>query len=116
MTAYTKEEMRILRKTMLKEMEEVAKRYGVIVNFGNIRFGSYDFRVKMEARQEGVAAAAAATPTTGQRDLVVGSWIAHPARKGLMKVVSIEGKHCRIQTTRGTIYRIKVEEAARYAI
>ena len=119
MTAYTKEEMRILRKTMLKEMADVAKRYGVNVEFGNIRFGSYEFRVKMEARQENAptfAAAPVARPVTGQRDLVVGSMIAHPARKGLMKVVAIEGKHCRIQTNRGTIYRIKTSEAAQYTI
>lgn len=117
MTAYTKEDLRILRKTMFKEMEAVANRYGVKVDFGNIRFSSYEFRVKMEARQINAPAfAAAPKPVTGQRDLVVGSRIAHPARKGLMTVVELTATHATIKTNRGTIYRIKREEAARYTV
>lgn len=114
---FTKTELQILRTTMFKEMEEVAKRYGIKATFGNIRFSHHEFRVKMDARLlSAPAPAAPVAPITGQRNLVVGSMIAHPARKGLMKVVSIDGNHCRIQTNRGTIYRIKVSEAAQYTI
>lgn len=119
MNTFTKENLGDLRKTMLKEMEEVAKKYGVVAKFGNIRFNSHEFRVKMEVRQLNAptfAAAPAVKPVTGQRALVVGSMIAHPARRSLMKVIGIDGKHCRIQTNRGTVYRIKVSEAEQYTI
>lgn len=44
MTVFTKEVMRNYRSSMLKEMEEVAKKYGVKVEFGNIRFNATDSR------------------------------------------------------------------------
>lgn len=117
MTVFTKEVMRNYRSSMLKEMEEVAKKYGVKVEFGNIRFNATDFRVKMEAKSiNSIVAAPTSSNATSSGPISIGSMINHPARKTplIVKEITPRGSVI-VVSNRGTRYRIKMSEAIKYA-
>ena len=120
MTKFTKESVKALRSSMLKEMEEVAKKYGVEVSFGTIRFTDYEFGVKMTTRAKiaGVVVEAEADkfkPFTGK--IQIGTRIQHPARKDALVVTKISDRGSVFVTaSRGGKYRLKMEDAIKYAI
>ena len=120
MTKFTKESVKALRSSMLKEMEEVAKKYGVEVSFGTIRYTEFEFGVKITTRSKiaGVVVEAEADkfkPFTGK--IQVGTLIAHPARRDCLVVTKISDRGSVFVTaSRGGKYRLKMEDAIKYAV
>lgn len=119
MSRFTKESMRTMRSTMLKEMEEVAKKYGVTAHFGNIRFTADDFRVKMEVHRDGVAKSQpvlSPSPNGFTGKVTIGTKIYHPARKDPLTVTNITAQgSVHVTSVRGAKYRLKMSDAIKYA-
>lgn len=120
MPTFTKELVKSYRDSMLKEMEEVARKYGVDIDFGNIRYRSDEFRVQMIAKDP-VAKKGEEIITSrnipGNAKIKVGSYIAHPARKNCLRVIEITARGSVIVTSdRGARYRLKMDEALKYAV
>lgn len=117
---FDRNQVKNLRASMLTEMEEVAKKYGIDVQFGTIRFSDYDFSVKMTARSQHVAPKAIiATPipntTAPNTKIEIGTRIYHPARKRPLIVTNVTATHVSVQASSGGKYRLKMAEALKYA-
>jgi len=100
---------------MLKEMSEVAKKYGVTAEFGNIRFSPDEFGVKMTVRRNGFEKPVPTIMNTSGGKIEIGSLIRHPARKNPLVVTNITSNHVQVTTNRGAKYRIKMADAIKYA-
>lgn len=117
MTKFTKEVVRNYRNTMLAEMAEVAKKYGVDADFGSIRFSADEFGVRMTVKRKLSDAEIEQTPTRVPGKVKIGSLINHPARKNLMEVVNVTARgSVTVQTNRGAKYRITMVEAEKYMV
>lgn len=117
---FDRNQVKALRASMLAEMEAVAKKYGVDVNFGTIRFSDYEFNVKMNVRSQNVApTAVTVTPVTntptGTKKIEIGTPIYHPARKHPLIVTNVTATHVSVQASGGGKYRLKMAEALKYA-
>lgn len=115
MTKFTKEVLQTMRASMLKEMSEVAKKYGVTAEFGNIRFSPDEFGVKMTVRRNGFEKPVPVVTNTSGGKVEIGTVIKHPARKDPLVVENINGKYVHIVSNRGAKYRIKMADAIKYA-
>lgn len=118
---FDRNQVKNLRASMLAEMEEVAKKYGIDVQFGTIRFSDYDFSVKMTARSQHVTTPKAiiATPipntTAPNTKIEIGTRIYHPARKRPLIVTNVTATHVSVEASGGGKYRIKMADALKYA-
>lgn len=117
MTKFTREVVKNYRATMLAEMAEVAKKYGVTAEFGSIRYSDDEFGVKMTVRTNaGMAAIAPRTPRSFTGKITIGTKIYHPARKDPLVVTNISDRgSVFVVSARGAKYRLKMEDALKYA-
>lgn len=116
MTKFTREVVKNYRSTMLAEMAEVAKKYGVNVEFGSIRYSDDEFGVKMTVRTNAGAISAAPSGSNFSGKIKIGTKIYHPARKDPLTVTNITDRgSVFVVSARGAKYRLKMEDALKYA-
>lgn len=115
MTTFDRATLRDLRKTMLAEMEAIAQKYGYTAEFGNIRFSEYEFKVKMTVKSKEASVPAVSNhPRKGK--IAIGTKIYHPARKDPLTVTNISDRgSVFVVSARGAKYRLKMEDALKYA-
>lgn len=112
-TKFDRQNLSKLRAQMLARMEEVAKEFGLVAEFGRISFNDTKFTVKMEVTTQQAAEEATVDESV---PLAVGQKIKHPARANQMEICDVKGPKIWIKSNRGKIYAITHAEAFKYRV